>query len=100
MSILNLGLQNVSIMRNTMSNESEALFDKADTLDEIRDKASKNSNLEIELRDCIKDVQKLLHSRSERLVLKDKYFKCYDAADEHDIVTTGYGSVVVTEERV
>lgn len=85
MSILNLGLQNVSIMRNTMSNESEALFDKADTLDEIRDKASENSNLEIELRDCIKDVQKLLHNRSERLVLKDKYFKCYDAANEHDI---------------
>jgi hypothetical protein len=49
MSILNLGLQNVAIMRNTMSDESEALFDKAYTLDEIRDKASKNSNLEMEL---------------------------------------------------
>ncbi|CAB4398618.1 unnamed protein product [Rhizophagus irregularis] len=85
MSILNLGLQNVAIMRNTMSDESEALFDKADTLDEIRDKANKNSNLEMELRDCIKDVQSLLHSRSERLVLKDQYFKCYNAASEYDI---------------
>ncbi|CAB4424692.1 unnamed protein product [Rhizophagus irregularis] len=56
MSILNLGLQNVAIMRNTMSDESKVLFDKADTLDEIRDKANKNSNLEMELRDCIKDV--------------------------------------------
>ncbi|PKY55417.1 hypothetical protein RhiirA4_448376 [Rhizophagus irregularis] len=55
MSILNLGLQNVAIMRNTMSDESKVLFDKADTLDEIRDKANKNSNLEMELRDCIKD---------------------------------------------
>jgi hypothetical protein len=68
-----------------MSDESEALFDKADTLDEIRDKASKNSNLEMELRGCIKDVQSLLHSRSERLVLKDQYFKCYNAASEYDI---------------
>ncbi|PKY33662.1 hypothetical protein RhiirB3_452741, partial [Rhizophagus irregularis] len=85
MSILNLGLQNVSIMRNTMSDESEALFDKADTLDEIRNKASKNSNLEKELRDCIKDVQNLLHNRSERLVLKNQYFKCYNAANKHDI---------------
>ncbi|GBC12012.2 hypothetical protein GLOIN_2v1791831 [Rhizophagus irregularis DAOM 181602=DAOM 197198] len=66
MSILNLGLQNVAIMRNTMSDESEALFDKADTLDEIH-------------------VQSLLHSRSERLVLKDQYFKCYNAASEYDI---------------
>jgi hypothetical protein len=68
-----------------MSEESEALFDKADTLDEIRDKASKNSDLEMELQDCIKDVQNILHSRSERLVLKDQYFKCYDAANGHDI---------------
>ncbi|CAB4391120.1 unnamed protein product [Rhizophagus irregularis] len=79
------GLQNVAIMRNTMSDESEALFDKADTLDEIRDKANKNSNLKMELRDCIKDVQSLLHSCSERLVLKDQYFKCYNAASEYDI---------------
>ncbi|PKC15019.1 hypothetical protein RhiirA5_408735 [Rhizophagus irregularis] len=85
MSILNLGLQNVSIMRNTMSDESEALFDKADTLDEIRNKASKNSNLEKELRDCIKDVQNLLHNHSEKLVLKNQYFKCYNAANKHDI---------------
>jgi hypothetical protein len=85
MSILNLGLQNVAIKRNTMSEESEALFDKIDTLDEIREKANKNPNLEKELRECVKDVQNLLHSRSERLVLKDQYFKCYDAASEHDI---------------
>ena len=66
-----------------MSDESEALFDKANN--EIRDKVNKNSNLETELRDCIKDVQNLLHSRSERLILKDQHFKCYDAASEHDI---------------
>ena len=72
-------------MQNIMSGESKALFDKADTLDEIRDKASKNSNLEKELWDCIKNVQNLLHNHSERLVLKDQYFKYYDAANEHDI---------------
>ena len=85
MSILNLGLQNVAIKRNIMSKESEALFDKVNTLDEIREKANKNPNLEKELQECIKDVQNLLHSRSERLILKDQYFKCYDAASEHDI---------------
>ena len=68
-----------------MSKKLEALFDKVYTLDEIREKASKYFNLKIELQECIKDVQILLHSRSERLVLKDHYFKCYDTASEHDI---------------
>ncbi|PKY45874.1 hypothetical protein RhiirA4_518110 [Rhizophagus irregularis] len=74
-----------TIKRNTMDEESEALFDKVDTLDEIRESANKNPNLERELRDCIKDIQNLLHSRSERLVLKNQPFKCYDAASEQDI---------------
>ncbi|EXX54038.1 hypothetical protein RirG_238310 [Rhizophagus irregularis DAOM 197198w] len=49
MSILNLGLQNVAIKRNTMNEESEALFDKVNTLDEICESANKNANLEREL---------------------------------------------------
>ncbi|PKC75592.1 hypothetical protein RhiirA1_448642 [Rhizophagus irregularis] len=55
MSILNLGLQNVAIKRNTMNEESEALFDKVDTFDEICE------------------------------ILKDQPFKCYNAASEQDI---------------
>ena len=39
----------------------------------------------MELKNCIKDVQNILHSHSERLVLKDQYFKCYDATNEDDI---------------
>ena len=38
MSTLNLGLQGVALKRDSMSPESEALFDTANTLDDIRKK--------------------------------------------------------------
>jgi hypothetical protein len=39
MSTLNLSLQGVTLKRDPMSSESEALFDTANTLDDIRKKA-------------------------------------------------------------
>ncbi|CAB4374378.1 unnamed protein product [Rhizophagus irregularis] len=41
-----LRLQNVAIKQNTMNEESEALFNKVDTLDKICESANKNANLE------------------------------------------------------
>ncbi|RGB40468.1 hypothetical protein C1646_753312 [Rhizophagus diaphanus] len=49
MSILNLGLQGVALKRNQMSPESEALFEMANTLDDIRKKAQEFNELNSEL---------------------------------------------------
>lgn len=85
MSIINLGLQGVAIMRDIMSTELENIFKKADTLEEIRAAADKNEDLKNGLRDCILNIQRLLHARTVRLVLHENPFCCYDPASDHDI---------------
>lgn len=68
MSIINLGLQGVAIMRDEMSSYLEKIFEKADTLEQIREAAKKNQDLKTELENCICNVQQLLCARTERLV--------------------------------
>src|SRR4051794_24216196 len=82
MSILNLGLQGVALVRDAMSPESETAFAKLDTLDEIRTAAKKNENLKNDLCECITRVQQLLKGRTERLVLHDEQFQCYSPVDK------------------
>ena len=85
MSIINLGIQGVAIMRESMSADLEEIFKKADTLDEIRAAANKNIDLKNGLRNCIFNIQQLLHSRTERLVLHEKPFWHYNPANNQDI---------------
>jgi len=85
MSTLNLGLQGVALKRDQMSSESEALFDMANTLDEIRKKAQEFSELESELKESIANIQNLLKNRTERLLFKDKKLKCHNPATEKEI---------------
>ena len=54
MSTLNLGFQGVALKRDSMSSESEALFDTVNTLDDIRKKAQECSELESELKKVLK----------------------------------------------
>ncbi|EXX66561.1 hypothetical protein RirG_122620 [Rhizophagus irregularis DAOM 197198w] len=69
MSIINFGLQGVAIMRDIMSTELEDIFKKVDALEEIHAAAAKNEDLKNGLRDCILNIQQLLHSRTERLII-------------------------------
>ncbi|EXX55701.1 hypothetical protein RirG_223030 [Rhizophagus irregularis DAOM 197198w] len=85
MSTLNLGLQGVALKRDQMSSESETLFDMVNTLDDIRKKAQKYSDLEFELKESIAGVQNLLKSRTERLLFKSKKLKCHTPATEEEI---------------
>ncbi|PKC54998.1 hypothetical protein RhiirA1_476344 [Rhizophagus irregularis] len=82
MSILNLGLQGVALVKDTMSPESETAFAKLDTLDEIRAAAKTNETLQSDLCKCITRVQQILEGRTERLVLHDESFQYYDPADK------------------
>jgi hypothetical protein len=85
MSIINLGLQGVAIMRDSMNADLEEIFKKADTLDEIRAAANKNIDLKNGLYNCILNIQQMLHSRTERLVLHKNHFQHYDLANDQDI---------------
>jgi len=85
MSILNITLQGIAIIHNPLSSESEILFDKADTLEEIRNKAAQNTNLREDLVLYIKNIQKMLHEYTEKLVLNQVSFKTYNPATEEQI---------------
>ncbi|PKY62399.1 hypothetical protein RhiirA4_488807, partial [Rhizophagus irregularis] len=85
MSIINLGLQGVAIMRDSMNADLEEIFKKADTLDEIRAAANKNIDLKNGLHNCILNIQQMLHSRTERLVLHENHFQHYDPANDQNI---------------
>ncbi|POG62444.1 hypothetical protein GLOIN_2v1882875 [Rhizophagus irregularis DAOM 181602=DAOM 197198] len=85
MSILNLGLQGVALLRDQMSSEMEDLFSRKNTLEEIRLVAKNNSQLESELRNSIKSIQQLLNRRTERLVLDNENFICKSPADDEEI---------------
>ena len=85
MSILNLDLQGVAIVRDNMSDEMENLFNKYNKLEEIRQAAKSNTQLEMELRNSIKAIQDLLNNRTERLVLNGKNFICNAPATSNDI---------------
>lgn len=87
MSILNLGLQGVAIVRENMSDEMEKLFSKYDKLEEIRKAAKTNFQLESELKDSIAAIQELLNNRTERLVLNEKKFTCESPATSDEIET-------------
>ena len=85
MSTLNLGLQGVALKRDQMSSEVEALFETANTLDDIRKKAQESSELKSELKESIANIQNLLKNRTERLLFKDKKFRCHEPANEENI---------------
>ena len=85
MSILNLGLQGVAIKRDQMNSESEALFETANNLDDIRKKAQEFNELKSELKKSIVSIQDMLSNRIERLSLKEKKFQCHNSASEEAI---------------
>ena len=87
MSILNLGLQGVALLRDQMSSEMEDLFSKKNTLEEIRIASKNNPQLESELRNSIKSIHQLLNGRTERLVLDKKNFICKNPADNEEITS-------------
>ena len=61
------------------------MFDKADTLEEIRNKAAQNTNLHEDLVSCIKNIQKILCECTEKLVLNQVSFKTYNPATKEQI---------------
>jgi hypothetical protein len=85
MSILNLELQSVGLMRIEMNNESERLISKCGTMNEIRKAAEENSTLKENLIRSLQVPINLIRSMFDRQSLKDEPFKTFTAASETEM---------------
>jgi hypothetical protein len=82
MSILNLGLQSVGLMRAEMNDESEKLISKCGTMNEIRKIAMENPTLKEDLIDSLQSPICLVNDIFNRQSLKSEPFKTFTAASE------------------
>lgn len=82
MSILNLGLQSVGLMREQGSEQAEQGLKNCNNLTQIRAAVANNSNLAGEISDSIEPVKILLSDIFQRLHLKDKAVKVSPSATQ------------------
>ena len=80
MSILNLALQCVGIMRASMADEFESKIKSANTLKLLRAKAESDKNLAEAMHDSIESVKVLLTQLFQRLKLKDENVSVFPPA--------------------
>ncbi|GBB92620.1 hypothetical protein RclHR1_20330001 [Rhizophagus clarus] len=85
MSILNLGLQSISLMRTEMNNESEKLMSKCGTMNKICKIAEKNPNLNIDLVASLQTPINLVRSMFDCQFLKDEPFRIFNAASKTEM---------------
>ncbi len=85
MSIVNLGLQSVGVMRKGGSSESEAVITKCNNMKQLRKLAEKQPSLVDDVLDSIARVKILLSDLMIRLELKGKPFGVYHSASTTDI---------------
>lgn len=80
MSILNLGMQCVGLMRQEMNVEMENLMSGCNSMEDIREKAKTNNQLEKELLASLNPTKELLSNIFECQSLKDEPFKVFKPA--------------------
>ena len=80
MSILNLGLQSVELMRTEMNEESDKLMSKCGTMNEICKIAQENSTLKGDLIASLQDPINLICNIFSHQLLKDEPFEIFTAA--------------------
>ena len=83
--ILNLGLQAVGLMRVNMEEKFEKVISSCNTMEEIRKEVAKSPPLKEAVKDSIEPVKTLLSSQFMRLSLKEKGFRCFNSASDHEI---------------
>ena len=85
MSILNLGLQSVGLMRTEMNNESEKLMSKCGTMNKICKIAEENPTLKRDLTTSLQAPINLIRNTFSRQSLKDEPFETFTAASETEM---------------
>ena len=86
MSILNIGLNSVGLMRGGADEDVEDLLASRKNMKEIRALAEDKPHVQEAVRESIKPVKELLRNLFQRLALKDKEFKVFSSCSEEDIV--------------
>jgi hypothetical protein len=89
MSILNLGLQSVGLMRTEMNDESEKLMSKCGTMNEIRKISEENSTLKGDLISSLQAPITLVRDIFGRQSLKGEPFETFTAASETEMERFG-----------
>ncbi|CAB5209769.1 unnamed protein product [Rhizophagus irregularis] len=85
MSILNLGMQSIGLMRDELSNDLENLMKKCNSMEEIRTYSKDEPQLKNELINSLQAPINLMEGIFERLSLKDEPFITYKSATEEEI---------------
>ena len=85
MSIINMGIQCIGLMRKEAKDEYESVIVKCNNMSQLRAAAEKKSGLAEEVLDCMSPVKLLLSDVIMRLKLKQKPFELYPAASEAEI---------------
>ena len=84
-SILNLGLQCISLICQEMNIESEEIMSQCNSMNDIRKASEKTPNLKEKLKESLNPTITLLNDVFQRLQLKDKNFETFEAASELDM---------------
>ena len=85
MSVLNLGLQSIGLIRAEMNDESEKLISKCGIMNEIHKAAEENPTLKGDLIASLQTPIHLVNNIFNRQSLKDEPFKTFTAASETEI---------------
>lgn len=85
MSILNLALQNCSLERCKLDEETEKEFHKCGSMTQLREVAAKKPELRTKWQESIEPVQSTIRNRFLRLKLKDEPFQALDPMKDTDI---------------
>ena len=85
MSQLNLGLQSIGLIRQKMPEEFEKLIKNCDSMEDIRNAATKNVGLQEAFTDSMQQPLCLLAEVTNRLKLKDKPFHCQSPCNNEEI---------------
>jgi hypothetical protein len=85
MSLLNIGLQSIGLMRKQMNDEFEAAVAKCKNMKQLRAAAEKNPTIKDGTLDSIAPVKVLMSSVFHRLSLKEKKIESFAAATTAEI---------------
>ena len=85
MSVLNLGMQSVGLVRRQLNEEVETEIQRCTTMSQIRELALKKPSIKESLLDSVSPVKVTLADIAQRLELKRKKFSVGTAASEAEI---------------
>ena len=77
-SLLNLGLQNISLQRNAMDANMEYMVKSASTLKKLRDLSESQPNVKTALEESLEPTLSLLKHRFSELKLHDRHVAVHD----------------------